>query len=199
MPPQAAHTGPLDSLLKIGEYNGYIVEYRPQPRLEDEVTRTLDENFKSIGKELGEDGIYINLQDIKKDTIPNPISREYTKYPILAVFEEHPAVCVHNELINYTVREPGENIEDKSGILENRFNVDEIPHYKIEDPKCLVFELGDLNKSTEVTNLLKLLIQNVQEEEFMTDLTWKKRKKRIKRMVEEQSGIVSIGISILSI
>lgn len=182
MPLPARYSGPTNSLLKIGEFNGYIVEYNPHPNLEDEVTKSLKENIGYISRELDDDGIYIQIDDLEKDDIPASIRREYDSYPILAVFDEHPARCAHAESLSDSERSDDINNLNEQGDID-----------------CLVFELGDLTHSTEVTDLLKLLAVHVQQEHFMKELSWEKRKMLLQNKINTGLDIGGLGISIISL
>jgi len=190
---QAGHIGPMSSLAEIGDYNIYILEIYPKPRFEDEITKSLDNNFKKIAQSLGEEGIYIELTDISQSGIPDTLTNASSSpswtswtpdYPILLILEEHP------KELPLPIRAYTE--DDINSKLEV-----EIPKHEIG--KCLSIELGGMNDSTEVTAVLRTLVKKASDEDFMTELTWEVRKNRLKDALSGVVDISSLSLTLLTL
>ena len=97
------------------------------------------------------------------------------------VFEDHPGYLAKAE------EKPDKNTE------KNIFD------RTVAESDCILFELNGISNSTEVTKILQIVCDHVQEEEFMNSLSWKKRKMRLKRATERVFGVGGFGISVISL
>ncbi|SNR43018.1 hypothetical protein [Halorubrum vacuolatum] len=181
MPRPAAVITSSNNLVRIGAYDGYILELRPEPDLRDEVTLALDDNFERVGEYL-DDEIYIRFSSLRMSDLPERVEEKWSgNHPALVVFEDHPGYLAKAE----------EKVDKNT--RKNIF------YRKLSESDCILFELNGISNSTEVTKILQIVCNHVQEEEFMNDLSWEKRKICLRRAVEQADGIGGFTISVLSL
>jgi hypothetical protein len=178
----AGHQGPIGSLLKVGNYNGYILEYRLYD-LQDEVTNTLDQNFKKISEQLGSEAIYVLPTGLDESEIPDKIKEEYSSYPVITVFDKHPSV-IHPTIAEHKITTLTKRVEKQ---IRNR------------GVNCVSFQLGNVSDSTDVTEIYKILIRHMRDPNFIQNLTWQKRKRVLSKSLSPIIDVGSIGLTVLSL
>ena len=73
--------------------------------------------------------------------------------------------------------------------------LDKKPSEYNQGDNYLIFEVGEMNDS-EMTLLIQQLAKHMEKDEFMSDLTWEKRKRIIKNSLDTliENGVLSLTI-----
>lgn len=210
--PQAGYRN--DNLQNLGVYeNGYILELRPQPDLKDEVTKALDENFTKMADYL-DDSVYIQFSKLDKDILPMTLQKEWNRtHPGLVITDEHPYRIDRAERRSY-------NLDDAEGYLYPYAMRDELnqnlirgfvpnratpkmPQEKkgdvtVDEVRAILFEFDDATSQSEVTKVLRKIANHIENEDFMTELTWEKRKMRLKKSIEPAVDMAGLAVSVIT-
>lgn len=83
----------VSNIANIGDYDAYVIELANEFKLEDEVTRALDNNFRDMGRILGEDQVYVQSyeDDVYEFFWDNVDFEPYeVSLPALLILDKHP-------------------------------------------------------------------------------------------------------------
>lgn len=90
----------VSNISNIGSYDAYVIELSDRSGYENEITRALDRNFGQIGRNLGENQVYVREYETEvSDFLFERLDKDPfgLDLPALLILDKHPAQLDEND------------------------------------------------------------------------------------------------------